>query len=240
VTLRKESETWARIYDDSTVGAEAYVFRRSSAVALAMVGTLRKPGQRWLDLGCGPAHATAQLDGGGLVVGADADEAQLRVARNRNPDHRFSLLAARAEHLPFGNGQLDGLMAISLMGCLPDPEPSWAEVARVLRPGGVAVMTFTNRASLLLRLNYLLPRRWITSSEAGSSNQTYRLFGEREIRSGLERHGFTVEHVSFYNHVLHIGRWLIPPRNLAPLLDARGFSRLARNILIVARKRAGR
>ena len=234
MTQRMNPDEWARVYDDSNESAHAYVFRRSSEVSLAMVNTLCKPGERWIDLGCGPAHASSQLTSDGLVIGVDADERQLQVARNRSG--ALTLIAARVEQLPVGDNTIDGAIAISLMGCLSDPEACWAELARVLRPGGVAVMTFTNQASWLLRLNYLLPRRWITSDATGSKQQMFRLYDAAEIRAALDRHQFRLEHVSFYNNVLHAGRWLVPPRRLAPLVDRYESSRVGRNILIVARK----
>ena len=232
-----DAEEWAHVYDESNHSAHAYVFRRSTAIALQMVNVLRRPGERWLDLGCGPAHASSQLSGEGLVVGVDADERQLRIARERGRKNGLALVGAQVEHLPFADGALDGVMAISLMGCLADPEACWAEVARVLRPGGAAVMTFTNQASWLLRLNYSLPRRWITSEAYSSNRQTYRLFDESEVRRSLGRHGFSVEKLSHYNNVLHIGRWLIPPQRMAPAIDRIGSSRTGRNFVVVARKR---
>ena len=234
MTQRMNPDEWARVYDDSNESAHAYVFRRSSEVSLAMVNTLCKPGERWIDLGCGPAHASSQLTSDGLVIGVDADERQLQVARNRSG--ALTLIAARVEQLPVGDNTIDGAIAISLMGCLSDPEACWAELARVLRPGGVAVMTFTNQASWLLRLNYLLPRRWITSDATGSRQQTFRLYDAAAIGSALNRHRFSLEHVSFYNSVLHIGRRLIPSRRLAPLVDRYASSRIGRNILVVGRK----
>ncbi len=234
MTQRLNAEEWARVYDESNDSAHAYVFRRSSDVALAMVNSLRKPNERWIDLGCGPAHASSQLSRDGLVVGVDADERQLQIARSQNS--LLPLIAARVEHLPLGDNEIDGAMAISLMGCLSDPEPCWAELARVLRPGGTVVMTITNRASLFLRLNYMLPRRWITSDAYGPGGQRYHLFDAGTIRSGLARHGLEVQHVSFYNNVLHVGRWLIPSGRLAPRLERFGSARTGRNILVVARK----
>ena len=233
MTQHMDPGQWAGVYDDSNESAHAYVFRRSSDVARAMVNKLRRPGERWVDLGCGPADASSRLEASGLVVGVDTDERQLRLAGRTG---RLALVAAQVEQLPFGSDQLDGVLAVSLMGCLSDPESCWAEMARVLRPNGLAVMTFTNRASLLLRLNYTLPRRWITSDATGSKEQVFRLYDAASIRSSLDRHRLKVEHVSYYNTVLHIGRRLFPSQKIAALLDRYGHSRAGRNILVVARK----
>jgi ubiquinone/menaquinone biosynthesis C-methylase UbiE len=227
---------WSQVYD-STTSADAYVLRRTSALAVETVRALRRPGERWLDLGCGPGHATALLaNEGDSIVGADADPRMLYAARERGDE--LELVAAHAESLPFASGSFHGVVAISLTGCLAAPEECFLEVCRVLRPNGTAVITFTNRASWLLRLNYRLPWRWVTSAAGGQSRHKYHLFVAAEVRSRLERSGFTVQRLLFYNYVLHIGRWLIPSRKVATRLDRYQCDWLARNFLVVARKRA--
>ena len=226
---------WDQVYDDPTASADTYVLRRSSDLALEVVRQLRQPGECWLDLGCGPGHATAQLaNAGGLVVGADSDPRMLYAARARSSSP--ALVAAQAESLPFASESLHGVVAISLTGCLAAPEACFSEVCRVLRPGGTAVITFTNRASWLLKLNYSLPRRWVTSAAGGQTRHIYHLFAAAEACSALERSGFTVQRLVFYNYVLHIGRWLIPSLRLATRLDYWQYPRVARNFLVVARK----
>src|SRR5262245_32030834 len=176
---------WSQVYE-STPSADAYVLRRTSDLAVEMVRKLRRPGERWLDLGCGPGHATALLaNGHNRIVGADADPYMLYAAHER--DNELELVAAHAESLPFASEALHGVVAISLTGCLAAPEECFSEIYRVLRPNGTAVITFTNRASWLLRLNYRLPRRWVTSAAGGQTRHTYRLFVAAEVRSQLER-----------------------------------------------------
>ena len=129
----------------------------------------------------GPGHATALLaNGENRIVGADADPHMLYAAHKR--DDELELVAAHAESLPFASETLHGVVAISLTGCLAAPELCFSEICRVLRPNGTAVITFTNRASWLLRLNYRLPQRWVTSAAGGQSRHTYRLFVAAEVR----------------------------------------------------------
>jgi ubiquinone/menaquinone biosynthesis C-methylase UbiE len=148
-------------------------------------------------------------------------------------------VAAQAERLPFADNAFDGLVATSLLGCLSVPHGFFAEVRRVLQPSGVAVMTFTNRASLLLRFNYLLLAATQHKTPA-TSEHGYRAFVSREAIRGLEAHGFSVLRVRFYNYVLHAGRWLFPPPALAARCERLGgypvAARLARNFLVVAQK----
>jgi malonyl-CoA O-methyltransferase len=50
---------------------------------------------------------------------------------------RGSAVQADASRLPFGDGVFDLVIANQLLPWIPDPGPAFAEVARVLRPGGV-------------------------------------------------------------------------------------------------------
>ena len=95
---------------DFTTSADAYVLRRTSALAVETVRALRRPGERWLDLGCGPGHATALLaNEGDSIVGADADPRMLYAARERCDE--LELVAAHAESLPFASGSFHGVVA---------------------------------------------------------------------------------------------------------------------------------
>ena len=75
------------------------------------------------------------------VVGVDLTEEMLRggirriTARGR--DGRISLAAARAEQLPFRDATFDALTFTYLLRYVADPAATLAELARVVRPGGV-------------------------------------------------------------------------------------------------------
>jgi SAM-dependent methyltransferase len=48
---------------------------------------------------------------------------------------------APSHALPFRNGSFDFVLCTEVLEHVPDPEKSWAEIARVLKPGGVALVT---------------------------------------------------------------------------------------------------
>ena len=95
---------------------------------------------RLLDVGCGTGHHLKQLRAQGFrVTGVDGSEAMLAEARRVNPEVDFRL--DTVDHLPFPDASFDVALSIEVVRYLPDSAPMLRECARVLRPGGIAVLT---------------------------------------------------------------------------------------------------
>lgn len=126
-------ESVASTYDE-TRGGEA----RAEAAARAVDSLLENPG-RVLELAVGTGIVGAELVAlGNLVHGFDLSTAMLRRAKVRLPGH---VAAADAGRLPVVDRRCDAVVAVWLLHLLDDSEPVIAEVARVLRSGGVFVTT---------------------------------------------------------------------------------------------------
>ena len=79
-----DPDTWADIYEGPARPAQALVFRRGRALAVAACLAYADRGDRWLDVGCGAGHVAADLARAGLCVrGFDHDPAMVRAARQR-------------------------------------------------------------------------------------------------------------------------------------------------------------
>jgi ubiquinone/menaquinone biosynthesis C-methylase UbiE len=95
------------------------------------------------DLGCGPGHVAAHLASLGVpTIGIDISPAMAEVGRQRYPEVQFrvgSLLA-----LPATDGELAGALAFySVIHLPPEDRPYvFAEMARVIRPGGWLLLAF--------------------------------------------------------------------------------------------------
>ncbi|GAB3934395.1 hypothetical protein GCM10029976_043290 [Kribbella albertanoniae] len=128
------NESEAARYDDSRGGVE-----RAQAAARAVGELLPAGSQRVLELAVGTGIVGAELVAlGNLVHGFDLSTAMLQHAKVRLPGH---VAAADATRLPVADRRTDAVVAIWLLHLLDDSTPILAEVARILRPGGVFLTT---------------------------------------------------------------------------------------------------
>lgn len=95
-------------------------------------------GRRFLDLGCGTGEFAGEFPAA-RYVGADPSTGYLRFAARHRPG---SFVASTGERLPFIDGSFDAALVLGVLHHLPDPiaREAMAELARVLRPGGVVLV----------------------------------------------------------------------------------------------------
>jgi len=128
-------------------------------------------GKRVLDLACAwGGHAVAFANRGAQVVGADLNHHQFpslnRFAQRQGMS--LSLAQASCEQLPFAAGIFDLVLAFELVEHIRSPEALAAEVWRVLRPGGICLLSTPPRLPSVVwgEPHYqvkglpLLPFRW--------------------------------------------------------------------------------
>jgi SAM-dependent methyltransferase len=97
------------------------------------------PGDRLIDVGCGPGNYTrglAEAAGDGLVVGIDASEAMVAAAAKRGGGASLAYVRGDASALPFVDGQFDGACCVGVIHLIEDPMAALDEIVRVLSPGG--------------------------------------------------------------------------------------------------------
>ena len=102
-----------------------------------------EPGESVLDLGSGSGMdaflAATKVGDEGHVLGVDMTEEQLAKARRLAEAHGFGqveLVAGRIEELPVEDRRFDLVISNGVINLSPEKHRVFAEVARVLRPGG--------------------------------------------------------------------------------------------------------
>ena len=108
----------------------AHARRTAESVAAFFVSHLR-PGDRLVDLGCGPASVTvglaAAVGSTGMVVGVDLDPGPGRIRLVRSDIHT----------LPFPDGSFDAIFMCAVLQHVADPLRPLLEARRIARPGAV-------------------------------------------------------------------------------------------------------
>jgi ubiquinone/menaquinone biosynthesis C-methylase UbiE len=111
------------------------------------------PGERILDVGCGPGFYCVELldDVGpsGSVVGVDSSPAMLALAGRRCAcRENVELFEAEAVSLPVPDGSFDAAVSVQVQEYVADAAAGLAELHRVLRPGGRALVWDIDWATL--------------------------------------------------------------------------------------------
>ncbi len=115
-----------------------------------------RPGERVLDLGSGPGfmalEAGLMVGEGGAVFGVDKSAPMLELAKDRCASQpQVSFREADALSLPFEDGGFDAAIVSQVYEYVTDMEAALAELFRVLRPGGRALIMDTDWGSLVWR-----------------------------------------------------------------------------------------
>ena len=139
----------ARRSYDAVAGAYADGFRDELAhkpLDRALLSSLVEQagdGAPVADLGCGPGHVAGWLSRHGAApVGVDLSDGMIAVARREHPEAEFRLGDLLA--LPARDGEFGAVVALySVIHLGPGELPAaCAEMHRVLRPGGLALVSF--------------------------------------------------------------------------------------------------
>jgi SAM-dependent methyltransferase len=142
------------------------------------------PGDRVLDVACGPGNFTRAFAGAageeGVVVGLDASRTMLAQAARERPGGGVSYVRASATDLPFADGAFDAVCCFAALYLIEEPLRAVDEIARVLAPGGrVALLSSVARGPLPAGVSDAVVRP-LTG---------VRIFGRDDFTDALRAHG---------------------------------------------------
>ena len=105
-------------------------------------------GQRVLEIWCGAGPATYLFaEGGAHVTAIDLTAAAVNMTTVNTRDMGVLVRQMDAECLEFPDAAFDHIFSWGVLHHSPHPEKAFAELARVLRPSGTALVMVYNRAS---------------------------------------------------------------------------------------------
>jgi ubiquinone/menaquinone biosynthesis C-methylase UbiE len=123
---------------------ELDVRMQARRVAIAYALSTLTDNSRVLDVGCGVGDVVRMLSScGHRYTGLDVSIHSLTIARRANPSCDF--LKASVDRLPFLDATFDALVSIEVLEHLPDDRAAAIEMARVLKPDGLLVISVPNQ-----------------------------------------------------------------------------------------------
>ncbi len=142
-----------------------------------------RPDDDLLELGCGSGgFLSGQADRVHRVAGIDLSEIQVGLARKRLAEQiaasTAQIVHGDAAALPWPDDSFTVVTCMSVFEAFPDPPTVVAEVFRVLRPGGRAVLNIGERVPTGTQTHRIL-------------NDTGWVWSEDDVRHMVEKAGFT-------------------------------------------------
>jgi ubiquinone/menaquinone biosynthesis C-methylase UbiE len=131
-------DQYAKFYDKTL----EYLNSFEQGKLMSIIGVVKD--KKVLDIGCGTGRIIRNLtERGAVVTGADISTGMLAVAEEKFP--RVTFAEGDIEKLPFKNEEFDVVVATFVIVHVKELRKAFDEVYRVLKPGGVFVVTNINQ-----------------------------------------------------------------------------------------------
>ncbi len=179
-----------------------------------------KPGMRMLDCGCGPGTLTlgfAAYVAPGEIIGIDQEGSQFAASAAQAAEDgvsNLSFVTGNIYGLPYADASFDVCFASAVLGSVAEPEKVVAEMARLLKPGGIlALKEFDHGGDIIYPQTPLLERSTELYHRLRAHNG-HEPIGGRRLRGLLHDagcdveslHGFFDQHYSAEELRAHVAR----------------------------------
>jgi SAM-dependent methyltransferase len=174
----------AEVYDSLYTHAESHWWNRSrKRIILSLLRRHARTGGRVLDLGCGVGTHLHALGEFGEVWGADPSDTALAYCRRHFPG-RLDVIAL-PDAVPYEPATFDVVVMLDVLEHIEDDAAALSQVHKVLKPGGVFVMTVP-------------ALRWLWSAYDEHAHH-WRRYHRGPLRALLAAAGFDVHLLSYTN-----------------------------------------
>lgn len=146
---RYQTEFWAgqgREYEDA-------------AERIALKHLLPPRGRRLIEIGAGFGRLADLYQGYDKVILLDYARSQLRQAQARLGNEQFIYVAGDLYNLPLADSAVDTAVTVRVLHHVKDLAVAFAQIGRILRPGGAYVLEFANKRHLKAIMRYCFRRQ---------------------------------------------------------------------------------
>ena len=168
---------------------------------MAIRKLLPKRMNKFADIGGGYGRlANEYLKRAHIVIIFDYSKTELEQAKEVYGD-RIETRSGDIYSLPFKDGELDGLMMVRVTHHLKDMNAAIAELYRVLKPGGVAVIEVANKRTLPKMARYITGRSKVNPFDQKVANYKniaangFYNYHPKYVENIFAKTGFTIERV---------------------------------------------
>ena len=179
-----------------------------------------------LDVGCGMGDLTRELaQNAALTVGMDISVAMLNNAKRMSEFNKNIIwTGCVGEQMPFADGMFDVVCFRGALHHMSDEKAALRESYRILKPGGVMMLSEPNADSIILSG----PRKIVTKKMERFGGD-HKAFLSKEWIKTIESMGFSIIHTKYFSY---LSQPLCSMNDILPLLDILPFSNNIANFLV--------
>ena len=188
---------WTDMYSSETERLDETNFRRRRDATVSYVLDWLPSGGAVLDVGCGAAPVVSELRKNGVTCyGIEYAEDMIRHAKTRLRSMGLDeggLYRGDCRAMPFDDGSFDAVVCLGLISYVENFGEVLEEIRRLLKPGGIALVSFRNKHNPVLSDPVRLAKTIIKALIGRLKPEPYkigRFMDHREVRAKFADCGF--------------------------------------------------
>jgi 2-polyprenyl-6-hydroxyphenyl methylase/3-demethylubiquinone-9 3-methyltransferase len=186
-------ERWYKAKDDPIALLRAESRGRNGWIVSQIRKHFSQTTARVLDVGCGAGFLANDLAQQGFqVMGLDASESSLAVARQYDATGAVQYQAGDACNLPYADESFDAVCAMDFLEHIEKPQQVITEIARVLKPDGLFFFHTFNR-NFLAWLIIIKGVEWVVKNTPRDLHILKLFIKPAELTGMCERSGLYIE-----------------------------------------------